>query len=702
MDLRRKTLNISGSGQLRWVILLLAVAVILPTVCLLWFMSQAVKNVQIVTKQRLMKVYQEKLAESAEKACDSWKQEFSSLDEKITSKKPFEVFGCLQDCLYYDGAIIYDKTGARIYPLFSTDVNTIPELSDTFAEAWQAEFEVEDYSKAVILYEQLTKSDNTYIRFVAILGMARSYAKLGRSRKLVSYYDKKRELENAIGNCMRLAFNNEDERCDIPTLTLLANARLLMIELSDQRLRLSANKKEYFESLIWDTYHQLYKLLFKENEAGSFLPSDQAIFVARRILDIYKQHPFLQRHPDNVNFGAKMDEPGIQRRIAAEELSIRMVEHLPAATILSDWPKHQFQSIRKGEESIYAVRHAAEDGNIVLFCKERFINWFRSFEEMFADSDATYRIIDDSGRFVTGVTQPEGKPFGAALVGEHFPGWKTELYFKHGDIFEEAVRKQRATYIWAGTLMIVLMLVAGVFASQAVGRQMKLNRLKNDFIATVSHELKTPLSSMRVLADTLLEGNYKDQKQATEYLQLICKENKRLSGLIDNFLTFSRMERNKQAFEMVKTSPAAIAKAATEAVKTKFDKPRCEFKVNIRDKLPDVLADHDAMVTVLVNLLDNSYKYSNDEKRIELGVYSDDDSVCFRISDNGIGLSQRAIKKIFKRFYQVDRSLTRQAEGCGLGLSIAMFIVDAHKGSISVDSIPGERSTFTVRLPVAN
>ena len=180
----------NSKNQLQWVILLLAVAVILPTVCLLWFMSQAVKNVQIVTKQRLIKVYQEKLAEAAEQACDSWKQEFSSLDEKIASKKPFKMFGYLHDRPYYDGAIIYDKTGARIYPLLSTDVNTITELSDTFAETWHAEFEEEDYSKAVILYEQLTKSDNTYIRFVAILGQARSHAKLGRSNKLVSNYDK--------------------------------------------------------------------------------------------------------------------------------------------------------------------------------------------------------------------------------------------------------------------------------------------------------------------------------------------------------------------------------------------------------------------------------------------------------------------------------------------------------------------------------
>ena len=229
-----------------------------------------------------------------------------------------------------------------------------------------------------------------------------------------------------------------------------------------------------------------------------------------------------------------------------------------------------------------------------------------------------------------------------------------------------------------------------------------MNKLKNDFIATVSHELKTPLASMRVLVDTLLEGSYRDQHQVTEYLQLVSKENERLTGLIDNFLTFSRMERSKQAFAMVKTSPAAIARDAAEAVKTKFSKGKCKFEVNISEDLPDVLADQDAMVTVLINLLDNAYKYSYDNRQIELRAFSKDGSVCFSVCDKGIGMSRRSARKIFNRFYQADRSLSRGAEGCGLGLSIAKFIVDAHKGTISIDSKPSEGSTFTVRLPAGN
>ena len=206
---------------------------------------------------------------------------------------------------------------------------------------------------------------------------------------------------------------------------------------------------------------------------------------------------------------------------------------------------------------------------------------------------------------------------------------------------------------------------------------------------------------MRVLVDTLLEGNVRDQAQANEYLRLTVKENERLSRMIENFLTFSRMERNKMAFSIVDARPAAIASDALEAVKTKFAAHNCHLTVDIADDLPELQADHDAMVTVLVNLLDNACKYTTDDKRVMLRIYPDDGVVCFAVSDNGIGLARRHLRKIFDRFYQVDSSLTRKTEGCGLGLSIVKFVVDAHKGKIIVESKRGQGSTFTVRLPVS-
>jgi two-component system sensor histidine kinase SenX3 len=162
------------------------------------------------------------------------------------------------------------------------------------------------------------------------------------------------------------------------------------------------------------------------------------------------------------------------------------------------------------------------------------------------------------------------------------------------------------------------------------------------------------------------------------------------------------MERNKQTFDMLRVSPATIARKAAEAVRTKFEQHQCRCDMKIEENLPDVLADEDAMVTALVNLLDNACKYSYDDKDIGLRVHAEEGLVYFSVRDNGTGLSRRAARKIFDRFYQVDRSLTRGTEGCGLGLSIVKFIVDAHKGSISVDSKPGKGSTFTVKLPVVD
>jgi signal transduction histidine kinase len=169
--------------------------------------------------------------------------------------------------------------------------------------------------------------------------------------------------------------------------------------------------------------------------------------------------------------------------------------------------------------------------------------------------------------------------------------------------------------------------------------------------------------------------------------------------LIDNFLTFSRMERNKQAFEMLEASPALIAKRAAEAVRTKLEQGHCAFDIAVDENLPAVQADQDAMVTALINLLDNSYKYSYDDKQIKLSVYAEVGSVCFRVADNGIGMSRRAIRKIFERFYQADQTLSRRSQGCGLGLSIVKFIVDAHNGSINLESKPKKGSVFTIKLP---
>jgi signal transduction histidine kinase len=267
-------------------------------------------------------------------------------------------------------------------------------------------------------------------------------------------------------------------------------------------------------------------------------------------------------------------------------------------------------------------------------------------------------------------------------------------------LFDTAAEHRVAAYIWTGALVVGAVVVLALLALGLVRRQMALTRLRNDLVANVTHELKTPLASMRLLVDTLLDSESLHPPAVRDYLQLIAQENLRLSRLIDNFLAFSRMERNRYAFDFKPVPPAAIVEAAAAAVRERFQQPGCRFEVQLAARLPPVMADSAALVTVLVNLLDNAYKYSSDDKHINLEAEAADGCVRFSVTDNGIGLSPRDTRRIFKRFYRVPGA-DPAGGGCGLGLSIVDFIVRAHRGSVAVRSRLGSGSVFTVEIPTA-
>ena len=179
---------------------------------------------------------------------------------------------------------------------------------------------------------------------------------------------------------------------------------------------------------------------------------------------------------------------------------------------------------------------------------------------------------------------------------------------------------------------------------------------------------------------------------------MIAKENTRLSRLIDNFLTFSRMERGKHRFDFQPTDGAAIVDQAVAAIAERFDGVTNKLTTEIDRPLP-LEGDAGALVTVVVNLLDNAWKYSDEPKQIAVAAKRVGNRTAITVTDNGIGLSPRAARKVFDRFYQVDQHLSRSHDGCGLGLSIVKYIVEAHGGDVSVESRLSAGTTFAVSLP---
>ncbi len=279
------------------------------------------------------------------------------------------------------------------------------------------------------------------------------------------------------------------------------------------------------------------------------------------------------------------------------------------------------------------------------------------------------------------------------------PGWRLGLTLLDGGQLAASSRQRATSYLWIGLLVIAVVALLGALTWGLMRRQFALTRLRNDLVANVTHELKTPLASIRLLVDTLLDAPRLEETTAREYLTLIARENLRLSRLIDNFLTFSRIERNKYTFSFSTVSPEMIVQQATAALQDRLHTPTCRFEVEMEPDLPDIRADTDALVAAVINLLDNALKYTGESKEITLTVRHDGGRVVFAVKDNGIGLSDREVRRVFRRFYRVSDASGGGRSGCGLGLSIVQFIISAHGGDVRVSSMPGKGSTFSFDLP---
>lgn len=291
----------------------------------------------------------------------------------------------------------------------------------------------------------------------------------------------------------------------------------------------------------------------------------------------------------------------------------------------------------------------------------------------------------------------------ALRVEAGFPldDWFIEFLGDDGINFMGRAEREVLWLSIVGALVIAISISLSLALFKVMQRQAKLAQLKNDLVATVSHELKTPVASIRLLVDTLQSDRTMDPVRVRDYLGLITRENNRLGHLIENFLSFSRMERNKDSFDLKPVGPAGIAR---EAEKT-FHERRADWNGNltldIEDGLPPIQADHDALQTAIGNLLENARKYGGDEPDITLAARRTDHVIEFSVTDLGIGISREDQRQIFEKFYQARTRLSAHSGGVGLGLSIVSFIVEKHRGELVLESSPGRGSVFTIRIPLA-
>jgi len=228
----------------------------------------------------------------------------------------------------------------------------------------------------------------------------------------------------------------------------------------------------------------------------------------------------------------------------------------------------------------------------------------------------------------------------------------------------------------------------------------KLERVRRDFVANVSHEFKTPLTAIQGFAETLLAGAMDDPQHRVRFLQIILEHSRRLARLTDDLLELSKMDADRLALEVDRLSASQLVQSCVETTQRVANEKHLRFSINLPQCLPDVAADRRRIAEVLQNLLDNAIQYTPAGGEIVVSASAGGQEVTFTVSDTGIGIPQVDQPRIFERFYRVDVARSREVGGTGLGLSIAKHLVEAHGGRIWVESEVGRGSQFHFTVPV--
>ena len=240
---------------------------------------------------------------------------------------------------------------------------------------------------------------------------------------------------------------------------------------------------------------------------------------------------------------------------------------------------------------------------------------------------------------------------------------------------------------------------AGVIAvAQDITEHVKLDNMRKEFVADVSHELKTPITSIMGYADTLLEGEYDDATK-TKFLNVIASEARRMAKLVTDLLALSRYDTNKNKIEKTEFDLGDLVKKCQEKLQIEIDKKHHKVENLVTANVPLVYADKSGIERVVLNILSNSIKYTKENGNIKIYVGFVYNDAYIKIIDNGIGIPEEDLNRIFERFYRVDKARSRELGGTGLGLSIAKEILNQNGGSIDIKSEVGKGTEVVIRVP---
>ncbi len=284
-------------------------------------------------------------------------------------------------------------------------------------------------------------------------------------------------------------------------------------------------------------------------------------------------------------------------------------------------------------------------------------------------------------------------------LGEAFPGLHAEWTDNR---FWETGSRGLPVGVWIAALALVLgvAVFGGYLLLRDVNRDVRMAEVRSQFVASVSHELKTPLTAIRMFAETLAMGRSRDEHTKAEYLETIVGESERLARLVDNVLDFSKIEQGKKIYRLRPVRLEDVADSAARAMQFPLAQQGFQLRFSAERDLPELRADPDAIQQAILNLLTNAMKYSGDAREIDLRLCARNGDAVIEVADHGLGMAPDEQKHIFEKFYRAPSHESRLIAGTGLGLTLVDHIAKAHGGRVEVESAIGAGSTFSILIPI--
>jgi len=299
----------------------------------------------------------------------------------------------------------------------------------------------------------------------------------------------------------------------------------------------------------------------------------------------------------------------------------------------------------------------------------------------------------------------------AKKKGDEKPSFKRPLkgmpytlavYEHHPMLLERLEARKKGLYLYLALIAFsaLAILGGGSFTVWALSKEWRSTELKSEFVSHLSHDLRRPLTSIRMFSEMLKEGRLPSEEKRDHYYNIISDESERLTQLANNILDFSRIERGRKKYDFKSEDIVKVTQDTVNHFKAYMAGEKRPVNLTVSGAMPKVRIDPDAISQALGNLLANAAKFSPQDKDVDVNLKCGKNEIIIEVADKGIGISKREQKKIFEKFYRVSQKKISETEGSGLGLTLVKYIAQAHKGRVKVESEEGRGSKFSLILPL--